>query len=156
MAAEATNTANRLRLTGISFVGLAIGIWDFVGEAACALSPKIGEEVLAFMKQELGLEINGQNPEDLLAEIGQLFVDEFNFASDACVESTGNTITIRIKDYAGLDLMEQLEAAGVNKPFICPIMNTGIAAIRQLGLRPHVKIEKWEAGKGMIGTFRLI
>jgi hypothetical protein len=156
MATEAKKAENTLRLAGMTLVSMSVGIWDFVGEAALVLAPQMGEETLKMMEKEMGLEVSGEKPEDMLAEIGRLFVDEFGFASEITVESADNTITVKAKDYGLVPLLEQMEAAGVERPFICAIMNAGLAALRRLGLKAHVDIEKWKAGNGTITTFELI
>jgi hypothetical protein len=156
MATEAQKTENTLRLAGMVLVSMAVGIWDFVGEAALVLAPKMGEEILKMLEKEMGLEVSGEKPEDILAEIGRIFVDEFGFASEITVESADNTIIVKAKDYRLVRLLKQMEAAGVEKPFICMIMNTGLAALKRLGLKSYVDVEKWEEGNGTITTFELL
>jgi hypothetical protein len=46
--------------------------------------------------------------------------------------------------------------AGVEKPFICPILNACQAALRRMGYKMREDVEKWADGKGSIITFKEI
>lgn len=42
-----------MRLMGLTIRGVALGIWDMVGESASSLAPRIGEQTLEAMEKEM-------------------------------------------------------------------------------------------------------
>jgi hypothetical protein len=155
MATEEQKKANQLRLANLTLFGITAGFWELLGDTALAIGPQIGEQVLKVMEKEMGLEIAGEKPEEVLTEIARLFVDEFGFASNIEVVTEGNTITMKVHNCLNRSLTDRLMEAGVEKPFICPIMNSGFVAMRRLGIKAHPDVVKWTEGNGSIITFRL-
>ena len=94
MASEQDKIAHRLRLWALTSMGMGIGVWDMVQESSVSLSPTIGAATLTELEKQLGLEIAGEKPEDILTELGRIFVDEYGYASEAKLERTGNTLKI--------------------------------------------------------------
>lgn len=156
MATEEQKKQNLLRLTNLTLLGVSAGIWDYFEESSFALSPKIGEEILKVLEKEMGLEIAGEKPIDILNEIARLFVDEFGFASDIEVSEEDGRFIAKVKNCVNRKLTDKLAAAGVTKPFICPIMNAAFAAFKRLNLKTRESVEKWEEGKGSIITFEVL
>jgi hypothetical protein len=154
MATEDQKKENRLRLTNMALLSLASSTWDTLGESAFAFSGPMGDHVLAVMEKEMGLEIAGENPEDVMTEIGRIFVDEFGFCGDIDVETNNDTYTIKVKQCVNRAFTDKLMAVGVEKPFICPIMNACQAALRRMGYKMREDVEKWPEAKGSIITFK--
>ena len=156
MATEEKKKQNMARLANLTLFGVTAGIWDFVGESSFALTGKIGDEVLKMMEKEMGLEVAGEKPIDILTEIGRLFVDEYGFAGDIEVAEKDGSIIMKVSKCLNRNLSDKLTAAGVEKPFICPIMNAGLAALKRLNVKTRPGVEKWVEGKGSIITLDLM
>lgn len=151
MATDEQKKANMLRLSNLALLGLTAGVWDFVGESSFALSAGIGDRILEMMEKEMGLEIAGESPENVLAEIDRLFVDEFGFADDIAIEVVDDKhITMKVHRCLNRGLTDKLTEAGVEKPFICPIMNASQSALKRMGVKSRVEVEKWAEGEGSI------
>jgi hypothetical protein len=92
-----------------------------------------------------------------MIEIGRIFVDEFGFCGDIDVETNdADGYTVKVKQCVNRKFTDQLLAAGVEKPFICPIMNACQAALRRMGYKMHENVEKWAEERGSIITFKAI
>lgn len=151
MATDMEKKENKLRLTNLALTGLAKGVWDFVGETAFALSPAIGEDILQVLEKEMGLEIQGEKPEDVLNEIARLFVDEFGSAESIEVNVEGeNTFKVQVHSCIDRDRTQKLKEEGVTKPFTCPIMNACLAALKRMDIRVHTDIETSPEGNCLI------
>jgi hypothetical protein len=48
---------------------------------------------------------------------------------------------------------DRLVEAGVEKPFICPILNACQAALRRMDYKMHEDVQKWSEGNGSIIIF---
>jgi hypothetical protein len=156
MATEEQKKKNMLRLTRLALLGVSAGVWDLIGEGAYGLSHEIGSLLLPVLEKEMGLEIAGEDPEQVLQEIGRLFIDEFGFAGDVEVSQDGDTLTMKVHSCANRNFSDKLMAAGVGKPYICPFLCVGNAALDRMGVKAMSTIEKWKEGKGSILTFELI
>jgi len=157
MATEEQKKDNRLRLTNMALLSLAASTWDTLGESAFAFSGAMGSHILEIMEKEMGLEIAGEDPRDVMMEISRIFVDEFGFAGDIdVVPQDDSTYQVKVKNCVNRKFTDQLMAAGVEKPFICPIMNACQAALRRMDFKAHEKVEKWVDGNGSVITFDLI
>jgi hypothetical protein len=157
MATEDQKKENRLRLTNLALLSLAASTWDTLGESAFAFSGPMGNHILQVMEKEMGLEIAGENPQDVMMEISRIFVDEFGFAGDIDVVMNGDDqYQLKVHNCINRRFTDKLMAAGVEKPFICPIMNACQAALRRMDFKAHETVEKWEEGKGSIITFKFI
>lgn len=157
MASEEQKKDNRLRLTNMALLSLASSTWDTLGDSAFAYSGAMGNRILEIMEKEMGLEIGGETPEDVMTEIGRIFVDEFGFAGDIDVAENGDgKFEVKVKNCVNRAFTDKLMAAGVEKPFICPIMNACQAALRRMDFKAHEDVEKWVEGKGSIITFEVI
>ena len=135
MATEEKKTQNRARINEITLVGLAVAVWEFVGESAVALSSQIGEEILAVLEKEMGVEIAGEKPEDVLTEIGRVFVDELGFAKSAEVQREGNSLLLIANDCLTSDVPRRLKEQGVTKYYISPGLNASLAALKRIGVK---------------------
>jgi hypothetical protein len=157
MATEDQKKENRLRLTNLALLSLASSTWDTLGESAFAFSGPMGNHILEVMEKEMGLEIAGETPHDVMMEISRIFVDEFGFAGDIDVEADGdNQFQVKVRNCINRRFTDRLMDAGVEKPFVCPIMNACQAALRRMEFKAHETVEKWADGNGSIITFELI
>jgi hypothetical protein len=155
MATEEKKKQNMLRLTQIALSSLSAAVWDTLGETSFALSSSMGDQILEMFEKEMGLEIAGESPEAVINEIGRIFVDEFGFAQDikTTVSNDGNQIELRVTNCINRAFTDRLLAAGVPKPYICPVMNVAVAALRRMGYKMRPDIAKWQEGGGTIITF---
>ncbi|MBN1657829.1 MAG: hypothetical protein JXA93_05475 [Anaerolineae bacterium] len=139
MATDEQKQANLMRLAGLTSMSMALGIWDMVGDGALALCPAMGDQLLGLMEHEMGLEIAGENPSDVIAEIARLLVDEFGIAQHVDQElfEGGGTMTVR-GCLAG-PICASLIQNGA-EPFTCSFRNAGYAALTRAGIkvRPQV------------------
>ncbi len=152
MATDIEKKQNLIRLSNLSLAGVTKGVWDFVGESSLALSHSIGATIIRTMEKEMGLEISGENPKDVLQEISRIFVDEFGFASDIEVEENEQSYVLRVNYCVNRKLTDQLAAEGVEIPFICPAMNAAIAALDRMKIRVRHSVKKNSEKKGSIIT----
>jgi hypothetical protein len=155
MATEEEKKQNMLRLARLSLFGLTAGVWDLLGEGALGLSHQIGGEILPVLEKEMGLEIAGEDPTQVLQEIGRIMVDEFGFAKTVEVSGDGDRLVMKVNTCANRKLTDNLEAAGITHPFICPFMCVSNAVFDRMGIKVMSKVEKWHEGDGSIITFTL-
>lgn len=155
MATEEQKKQNILRLTQIALTSLSASVWDTLGESSFALTTSMGDHILEMFEKEMGLEIAGESPEAVINEIGRIFVDEFGFAQEikTNVLDGGNKIELHVKSCVNRAFTDKLLAAGVQKPYICPIMNVTAAALRRMGYKVRNDVVKWPEGSGSIITF---
>lgn len=157
MATEDVKKQNYVRMSNLTLTSLAVGVWDTLGETSYALSLTMGDELLHMLEKEMGLEIAGETPEDVIQEIARIFVDELGFASNIEVVNSGNDkIQIKVAKCIERHLTDKLIEEGVEKPFICPAMNASFAALSRMGLRMHHEVAKWEEHDGCIITMTKI
>lgn len=155
MATEEAKKRNQYRLMSMALTGLSTGVWNTLGESSFAFSGLMGRQILSVMEDEMGLEVAGESPEDVVDEIGRLFVDEFGFAADITVSSNGEDhMELKVRNCINRKYTDELLEAGVAKPFICPILNASQAALRRMGYKMHEDVEKWVEGNGSIITFQ--
>ena len=156
MANDEQKKENLLRLTRLSLLGISAGVWDLLGEGAYGLSHEIGDLILPILEKEMGLELAGEDPEQVLQEVGRLMVDEFGFAGDVTVTREGDTLTMKVHTCSNRHFTDQLLEAGVLKPYICPFLCVSDAVLDRMGEKAMTTVEKWEEGQGSILTFELI
>lgn len=157
MATEEIKKQNQLRLTNMALATLASAVWETLGDSSLSFSGLIGGQVLKIMEKEMGLEIAGESPKAVLTEIARIFVDEFGFAEDISVEGDEKVgLTMKVHNCANRKFTDILEASGVEKPFICPIMNASQAGLRRMGYKMREDVKKWADGGGSIITFTSI
>jgi len=135
MANEQQKYLNRTRLWGLTTLGMALGIWEMVEESATSLSPMIGKQVLEMAEKQLGLEVAGEKPEDVLTELARIFIDEFGYAVDSKVERADKTISISFKNAVGTSEFNLLKQAGAEKLFCHPYMCAGLAVLSRMGIK---------------------
>jgi hypothetical protein len=154
MATDEQKKKNQYRLMSMALTGLASGVWNTLGDSAFAFSGPMGNQILNIMEKEMGLEVAGDSPQEVMMEIGRIFVDEFGFAGDIKVEADGEEkFVVHVQNCINRRYTDRLVEAGVEKPFICPILNACQAALRRMDYKMHEDVEKWSEGNGSIITF---
>ncbi len=157
MATEEQKKQNQIRLANLALLSLAAGSWDILGKGVNAFSGPMGDEILKVMEKEMGLEVAGEDPETVMTEISRIFVDEYGFATDISVEVKDDEhFQLKVRNCVNRNFTDKLMAAGVEKPFICPIMNACRSALKRMGYKVHENVEQWKEGKGSIINFTSI
>lgn len=157
MATDEQKKENRLRLTNLALLSLSSSTWNMLGETSFSFSGPMGTQILNVMEKEMGLEIAGETPKDVMMEIARIFVDEFGFAGQIeVIEHDADHFEVKVHECVNRSFTDKLVAAGVEKPFICPILNANQAALRRMGFKMKENVEKWVDGKGSIITFESI
>lgn len=155
MATEEQKKQNMLRLARMTLFGLTTGVWDLLGEGSLGLSHEIGDEILPILEKEMGLEIAGEDPVQVLQEVGRIMVDEFGFAQSVDVSGDGDRLVMKVHSCANRKLSDDLEAAGITHPFICPFMCVSDAVFDHMGIKVMSKVDRWHEANGSIITFTL-
>ncbi len=138
MATEEEKKRNLGRINAMIIYGLEKGLWDLLGESALALSATVGAGMLEKLEQTMGLEIAGEEPQDILTEIGRIFIDEIGIAARFDITKTEDRVDFVVEKCVLLNVEKDLVEAGV-RPFMCPYLNIAAAAMRQrLGLKTRI------------------
>jgi hypothetical protein len=146
MATEEQKKQNLLKVFNIAMFGLIEGLWDLFGESSFATINAVGDRILETMEKEAGLEISGENPEDILLEVTRLLVDEMGTMSAGKVTMDGTKVSIACQECFLREATGWLEAEGV-QPFACVPMNISAAAMRKrLGSKHRVIGRDWNPG----------
>lgn len=146
---------HQLQLVNMALLSLSAGTWNVLGESALALSGPMGESILEIMSQEMKLDLAGGDPEVVIKEISRIFVEKFAFAGEIQVERKDDQhFELKVCQCVNRTFTDELLARGVEKPFICPILNACQAALRRMGYKLHGDVEKWTEGGGSVITFK--
>lgn len=140
MATEEQKKRQMVRVFSLMIEGLARGIYDLFEDSAYALMKSVGENLLGIMQKEMGLEIEGEEPADVLNELLRIWVDEIGFFEEASVEEIDNGWQIVGHNCKGWNLSQKLLESGVKEPFTCPIMNSMNAALGKMGVKTRMQI----------------
>ncbi|MPM09079.1 hypothetical protein SDC9_55395 [bioreactor metagenome] len=62
--------------------------------------------------------------------------------------TTGTVGLITVNGCINTKFTDKMLANGATMNYTCPIMLAASAAMRQIGMKGRVKIERWEEGKG--------
>lgn len=144
MVTEEQRKERLLKVFNIVIYGLIDGLWDLFGESSFATVYAVGEHLLEMLEKESGLEIAGENMEDILLEVTRLLVDEIGTMSAAEVSTKGNDVSIACQGCFLHEATGWLEADGV-QPFACLPMNVAAAAVnKRLGTKHHVLGRDWD------------
>ncbi len=142
MATEEAKKKNLARINAMIIYGLEKGLWDLFGESALATVNTVGNGMLELLEKSMGLEIAGEDPQDILTEIGRLFVDEFGIATQFDAIKTDDAVGFSVQNCVLMKVEEDLVKAGI-KPFVCPYLNISAAAMRnRMGLK--IRISRFE------------
>ena len=138
MATEEEKKRNLARINAMIIYGLEKGLWNLLGESALSLSATVGGGMLERIEQTMGLEIAGEDPQDILTEIGRIFVDEIGIATRFDITEEGDDVTFAVENCVLLNVEKDLIEAGI-QPFMCPYLNISAAAMRQrLGVKSRI------------------
>ncbi len=130
MATEEEKKRNLARMNAMIIYGLEKGLWDLFGESALATANTVGAGMLEILGKSMGLEIEGEDPQDMLTEIGRIFVDEYDIATACDILKSGDAIEMNVQNCVLMQVEKDLIAQGV-KPFVCPFLNIAAAAMRR-------------------------
>ncbi|HHS96282.1 MAG TPA: hypothetical protein ENK08_00045 [Chloroflexi bacterium] len=138
MATEEEKKRNLARINAMIIYGLEKGLWNLLGESALAVTTKVGEGMLEMLEKSMGLEIEGEAPQEMLTEIGRLFVDEFGIAVGFDIEQEDSAVEMTVQNCVLLRTEADLIADGI-QPFMCPFLNIAAAAMRKrMGLKTRI------------------
>ena len=141
MATEEQKKARMIKLFNTVIAGMAKGLYDLFGDAAIGVISPVGEEILEEMEHELGLEIHGEDPENILTEIERLLIDEYGLMKDCKIEINQETheIDLFVQGSVLWHAVEELVDAGL-PPLSCVEMMIAEAALRKrLGRKAQFK-----------------
>jgi len=130
MATEEQKKARQLRLFNDVIFGFAKGLYDLFEDSALAAVDTLGEDILEEMEHELGLEIHGEDPQDILTEIGRLLVDEYGLCKSARLVIEGGEIDAYVEGCLLWKATKDLREAGI-PPYTCVPMMMAMAALRK-------------------------
>ena len=142
MATEEEKKRNLARMNAMIIYGLEKGLWDLFGESALATTNTVGKGMLEILEKSMGLEVEGEAPQDMLTEIGRILVDEYGIATDFDIVKNGDSIEMQVQDCVLMHVEEDLIHAGI-KPFVCPFLNITAAAMRR-NSHHKTRISKFE------------
>lgn len=144
MATEEQKNARLLRIMNVAVYGLIEGLWDLFGESSFATVHSISTKILDMMEKEAGVQIAGENLEELTVGILRLLTGEFSAMSAGKSIIEGNNVSLVCQDCFLHPATNWLESDGV-QPFACIPMNVTATAIRQrLGTRHRVLGREWD------------
>jgi|GEM_PF-528392 len=135
MATEEQKKIRQLRVFNQIIAGLAKGFYDLFGDSAGSVAGPIGELIIQEMEHDCALELQGEDPQAILTELGRLLVDEYGLLQKASlrINDEAQEIDIVCEGCLLWSATERLMAAGV-RPFTCaPMMIAGAAMRKRLG-----------------------
>ena len=133
MATEEQKKGRQLRLFNDIIAAFAKGLYELFDDSALAMADTIGTELLVEMEQELGLEIAGENPQEILTEVERLLVDEYGMSKDAKMVITDDRIDMQIEGCLMWKATEELLKNDI-PPFTCvPMMMASASLHKRLG-----------------------
>jgi hypothetical protein len=148
MATEEEKKRQLVRVFSLMIEGLALGIYEMFEDSSYALMGTVGKDILELMQKEMGLEIEGEDPGDVLNELLRIWVDEIGWFEDASVKPEKDGWIITGNHCKGWNLTQKILSTGVKEPFTCPVMNTMHAVLEKMGIKTHMKIEPLKDTKG--------
>lgn len=156
MGNEQKQLENRARLWGLTVTGLTMGIWGMVEESATSLAPGVGKQILEMVETQLGKKIDAAKPDEVLGQLGKVFVDEFGYASAVKVESADKQVKVSFTKAISAPEFGLLAERGVKKIFSHPFMSAGMAALGRMGARARWNVAVDPAGGNETITFDLL
>ncbi|MBN1484193.1 MAG: hypothetical protein JXA37_05680 [Chloroflexia bacterium] len=132
MATEEQKQQARLQLLGTVLAGFITGLYKLFGDGAMATVDTIGQDVLKDMEHKLGLEIHGEDPQDILTELERLMIDEFGLLQDAKLVIEGGKIALSCEKCMLWNLSRTLQEAEVPLYSCVPMMMASTALRKRL------------------------
>ncbi len=155
MATEEENQ-KLMRMMSLMISGMAKALHDMFGESAFAVMSEVGKTTLELMEKEMGLKVEGKEPEDMLAEIGKIFTEGMGFVGSFSVDRTGKQLIVKVHHCQGWEMTQSVLKTGIEVPFTCPIMNVCQAALIRMGRPARKRIEPIPETHGSTITFTLM
>ncbi len=145
MATMEEKKLRQLKLFNDIIFGFAKGLYELFGDTAIATVDTIGEDILEDMEHELGLEIAGEDPKDILTEIERLMVDEYGLCKSAELVMEDNEIDLICEGCLVWRATSALREEGI-PPYTCvPMMMASAALHKRLGRKAKfISIEQDE------------
>jgi hypothetical protein len=135
MATMQEKKLRQLKLFNDIIYGFARGLYDLFGESAVATVDSIGEEILTDMEHELGLEIAGEDPKDILMEIERLLVDEYGLCKTADLVIDDKKIDLTCEGCLLWKATRELQKDDI-PPYTCvPMMMASAALHKRMGVK---------------------
>ena len=156
MATEEEKNKNLIRLMNLMIAGMAKTLYDMFGDSAFAAMSEVGKTILEIMEKETGLQVTGEDPQEVLAKVGQIFVAEMGFVESFSATRAGKELTVTVHECQGWELTQSILKTGVEVPFTCPIMNVCQAALIRMGRPAQKAIAPIPETHGSTITFTLI
>ncbi len=156
MITEEEKNQNLMRLMNLMIAGMAKTLYDMFDETAFAAMSEVGRATLEIMEQERGLQIGEEDPQDVLEQIGRIFVQEMGFIESFNVTRKEDKLKVTVSQCQGWDLTQSILKAGVDVPFTCPIMNVCQAALIRTGNPVQKSISPIPETHGSTITFTLM
>ncbi len=137
MATEEQKKARLLKLFNDIVFGFGKGLYDMFGDSALATVDTIGEDIIEEMEHEMGLEIHGEDPQQILTELARLMVDEYGLLKTCSYKIKDHEIDLLAEGCELWHATKDIMAAGA-PPFHCvPMMMAEAALHKRLGKRAH-------------------
>jgi hypothetical protein len=153
--AAADENKKQMPLMTLMIAGTAKALHDMFGASAVVVMNEAGRAALELLEQETGRKIEGQEPEQVLREIGRIFTDRLGVVGSFAVSREGRRLTVTIQHCHGWGLKQVVMKTGIDTPFICPIMNICQAALARIGCPARKSIAPVPKTRGSTITFTL-
>jgi hypothetical protein len=127
-----------------------------VEESATSLAPGVGSQILEMVESKLGKKIDAAKPDEILRQLGRVFIEEFGYAADVKVEGADNQIRVSFHKAISAPEFALLAQRGVKKIFSHPFMSAGVAALSRIGQKARWMVEIDPAGGNETVTFDLL
>lgn len=145
-----------MRLMSLMIAGMAKSLHEMFGEAAHAVMSETGRSILEILERDMGLKLEGLEPEAALTAIGRVFQKELGFVDSFSVSRDGSRLTVILNGCQGWEMTQAVLKTGVDTPFTCPIMNVCQAALIRMGRPARKSIAPIPETRGSAITFTLI
>ena len=130
---------NLMHMMSLWIVGMATTLYELFDETVYAAMGQVGKDILMLMEEEMGLEVAGEDPKDLVMEVCRIFIDELGFMGSFTVQEVEGGINVKTAKCLGWNATMKILEKGAETPFTCPIMNVAHAALTRIG-RPSSRI----------------
>jgi hypothetical protein len=139
MATEVDKKLRQLKLFNNIIGGQSKALYNLFGDSALGMMGPIGEEILQEMEREMGLEVQAEDPVNILTELGRILVDEYGLLSDFELKSLGGgKAQITCRNCLLKPASMHLKASDI--PAYTCVPNALITAVlrNRLGLKSHL------------------
>ncbi len=130
MATDAEKRKRLLRVFNLTIYSLIEGLWDLFGESSFATVETVGDRMVAMLEKEAGLELEGEDPNDILMEVVRLLADEVGTMSGGDVTLEDNRVSMACQNCFLREATAWLEEDKV-QPFACLPMTVAASALRK-------------------------